>query len=103
MLQPQVSSFSHFLTGVPLLTPWPNPNCVTKKFPQLPRQLKKCQFKKTADNFIWVDNGGQGVEPLVRNNWWLLTVVDGIEVRLGQVSLVVFKSSLLLAVPFPRI
>ena len=49
---------------------------------------KKCKLKKTAHNSVRVRIGGQGVEPPVRGNLGLASVVDSIKVRLGKVSLI---------------
>ena len=54
----------------------------------MPRQLKKCKFQKTAHNSVRVGIGGQGVEPPVRGNLGLASVVGGIKVTLGKVSLI---------------
>ena len=57
----------------------------------MPRQLKKCKFKKNTHNSVRVGIGGQGMEPPVRGNLGLASVVGGIEVRLGKVSLISLK------------
>ena len=57
-------------------------------FPEMPRQLKKCKFFLNAHNSDRVGIGGQGVEPPVRGNLGLASVVGGIKVRLGEVSLI---------------
>ena len=54
----------------------------------MPRQLNKCKFKKTANNFVMVVIWAQRVESPVRGNLGLASVVGGIEVRLGRVSLI---------------
>jgi len=40
-------------------------------------------MKKTANNSAVVGIVGQGVEPPVRENLWLLSVMGGIKVKLG--------------------
>ncbi len=45
-------------------------------------------ISKTANNFVGVGIGGQGVEPPVRENLGLAPVLNGIHVRLGKVSLI---------------
>ena len=58
-------------------------------FPEMRRQLKSCKFKKkTAHNSVRVGIGGQGVEPPVKGNLGLASVVGGIKVRLGKVCLI---------------
>ena len=54
----------------------------------MPRQLKKYKFFKNTHNSVRVGVGGQGVVPPVRENLGLASVVGGIEVRLGKVSLI---------------
>ena len=78
MPQPLTASFS----------PFPNRRFHPLTPPRLIHNEKEMQIKKTAHNSVSVRIGGKGVEPPVSGNLGLASVVGGIKVRLGEVSLI---------------
>ena len=62
-------------------------------FPQLPRQLQTFQLRKLSINLFGLGMRARRWNPLLEKLRAIATVENGVEVRLGQVSLFVFKSS----------